>query len=97
MLQARQAGVVSNSRNKNKIHPTWGPSFSRTLLDLELSLGMNYDDDYRSFRELDIEAEMSFISLKSNSNKRGFAEGVGLAPNVGLTARDSFVGLEGRL
>ena len=58
---------------------------------------MNYDDDYRSYRELDIEAEMSFISLKSNSNKRGFAEGVGLAPNVGLTARDSFVGLEGRL
>ena len=97
MLQARQAGVVSNSRNKNKIHQTWGPSFSRTLLDLELSLGMNYDDDYRAFRELDIEAEMSFISLKSNSNKRGFAEGVGLAPNVGLTARDSFVGLEGRL
>ena len=96
MLQARQAGVVSNSRNKNKIHPTWGPSFGRTLLDLELSLGMNYDD-YRSFRELDIEAEMSFISLKSNSNKRGFAEGVGLAPNVGLTARDSFVGLEERL
>ena len=39
---------------------------------------------------------MSFISLKSHSNKRGFAEGVGLAPNVGLTARDSFVGLEGR-
>ena len=97
MLQARQAGVVSNSSNKSKIHPTWGPSFSRTLLDLELSLGMNYDNDYRSFRELDIEAEMSFISLKSNSNKRGFAEGVGLAPNVGLTARDSFVGLEGRL
>ena len=81
---------------KHTIHPTWGRSFSRTLLDLELSLGMNYDD-YRSFRELDIEAEMSFISLKSNSNKRGFAEGVGLAPNVGLTARDSFVGLEGRL
>ena len=64
---------------------------------LEINLYMNSYDDDHFFRELDIEAEMSFISLKSNSNKRGFAEGVGLAPNVGLTARDSFVGLEGRL
>ena len=48
-------------------------------------------------RELDIEAEMSFISLSSHANRRGFAEGVGLAPNVGLATRDSFVGLEGRI
>jgi len=58
---------------------------------------LSFEDFERATRELDIEAEMSFISLKTHANKRGFAEGVGLAPNVGLTARDSFVGLEGRL